>query len=105
MSVAETHWSFVPLKKPEVPKVGSPEVANTVDTFIAAKLESEGLEFNKLADKQNFDSPPNVRSDRIASNTMKYRPFSMTLLQMLTPSSSNDCWRRLPMVRDGRVTG
>ena len=51
MSVAETHWSFVPLKKPDIPKVGSPEVANTVDTFVAAKLESEGLEFNKLSDK------------------------------------------------------
>ena len=54
MSVAETHWSFVPLKKPDIPKVGSPEVANTVDTFIAAKLESEGLEFNKLADKRTL---------------------------------------------------
>ena len=54
MSVAETHWAFVPLEKPIVPELSSPEVANTVDGFIAAKLESEGLEFNKLADKRTL---------------------------------------------------
>ena len=35
-------------------KVGSPEVVTTVDAFIAAKLESEGLEFNELADKRTL---------------------------------------------------
>lgn len=54
MSVAETHWAFVPLKKPEVPKVGSSEVVTSVDAFIAAKLESQGLGFNKLADKRTL---------------------------------------------------
>ena len=54
MSVAETHWASVPLKKPEVPKVGSPEVMTTLETFIAAELESQGLGFNKLADKRTL---------------------------------------------------
>src|SRR4051812_38496717 len=43
-----SHWSFVPPKRPEVPKDGS---ANPVDAFIEAKLKERGLKLSSEADK------------------------------------------------------
>jgi mono/diheme cytochrome c family protein len=40
----ESHWSFVPATKPEVPKVEKKDwVKNPIDTFVLARLEKEGL--------------------------------------------------------------
>ena len=54
MSYAETHWAFVDLEKPSLPKVVGLEMATPVDAFIASKLEAEGLSFNELADKRSL---------------------------------------------------
>lgn len=47
---AREHWSFVPPKRPAVPKTALP-VANAIDTFVRAQLEKEGLKPASQADK------------------------------------------------------
>ena len=48
----ETHWAFVPPKRPEVPAVKDGSWArNHIDRFVLAKLESQGLHPSPEADK------------------------------------------------------
>lgn len=50
----EIHWSFAPVKKPELPAAGEAWAANPIDRFIAEKLESSGLEPNPPEDLRRF---------------------------------------------------
>lgn len=44
------HWSFQPIKRPEVPKVKqTAAIANPIDAFLLAKLEGHGYQFNEPA--------------------------------------------------------
>ncbi len=46
------HWSFIPPERPDLPKVQQSEwPKNSIDYFILAKLEKEGLRPNSPADK------------------------------------------------------
>jgi uncharacterized protein DUF1553/uncharacterized protein DUF1549/cytochrome c len=46
----DPHWSFVAPKRPAVPKTQSP-VGNSIDAFIRARLEKEGLKSSPEADR------------------------------------------------------
>ncbi|MEO8614931.1 MAG: DUF1553 domain-containing protein [Luteolibacter sp.] len=50
----EPHWSFVTVKKPEVPKTGDGWAANPIDRFIAERLEKAGLKPNPPEDLGRF---------------------------------------------------
>src|SRR5579864_9352836 len=40
----EKHWSFIPPKRPEIPKVSNPNwVRNPIDAFVLERLDREGL--------------------------------------------------------------
>lgn len=44
------HWAYQPIKRPPVPEVmHSATVANPIDAFLLAKLESHGYQFNETA--------------------------------------------------------
>ena len=45
------HWSFQPVKRPDVPKSGNPFVKNEVDEFVLAKLKEKGLMPSAPADR------------------------------------------------------
>src|SRR5688572_10752261 len=48
----ETHWSYFPPRRPELPKVRQPDwVHNPIDNFVLARLEQEGLNPSPEADK------------------------------------------------------
>jgi mono/diheme cytochrome c family protein len=48
----EKHWSFIPVVRPEVPRVTRAAwVRNPIDAFIAARLEAAGLEPSAETDK------------------------------------------------------
>ena len=48
----ETHWAFVPPKRPAVPEVKDKTwVRNPIDNFVLARLEAEGLKPSPEADK------------------------------------------------------
>jgi len=48
----DTHWAYVPPKKPEPPAVSDQAwLRNPIDNFVLAKLESEGLKPSPEADK------------------------------------------------------
>ncbi|MEY4242866.1 MAG: hypothetical protein RLZZ245_451 [Verrucomicrobiota bacterium] len=49
----EEHWAFTPIEKPAIPKLAenSAEVANPIDAFILARLETEKTKPSPLADK------------------------------------------------------
>lgn len=53
MSVAETHWAFVPLEKPDVP-ASSRASGNEVDAFVLKKLREEGLQQTAETDKRSL---------------------------------------------------
>src|SRR3954469_7247837 len=46
----QLHWSFEPIRRPEVPQPSEP-VANPIDTFLFARLDREGLKHAKEADR------------------------------------------------------
>ncbi len=49
------HWSFEPVKRPELPEVSNPSwVRNGIDAFILARLDAEGLEPSVEADKNTL---------------------------------------------------
>ncbi len=50
----EAHWSFIPVKRPELPEAGKTWAANPIDRFIADKLEGAGLEPNPPEDLSRF---------------------------------------------------
>jgi mono/diheme cytochrome c family protein len=48
----EEHWSFEPIKKPELASIGQSDwVSNPIDTFIMKRLDEQGLSPSKSADK------------------------------------------------------
>jgi hypothetical protein len=47
-----SHWSFQPVKRPEVPKVGN--APTPVDAFLAASMTKEGLDFAPEADRATW---------------------------------------------------
>ena len=47
---AKAHWSFQPIRRPEVPKAG----ANPIDGFLYSALQKEGLTFAPPADKRTL---------------------------------------------------
>ena len=48
----ETHWAYLPPKRPEPPAVMTPSwVRNAIDNFVLARLEREGLKPSPAADK------------------------------------------------------
>lgn len=50
----EAHWSFVPVKRPEVPDAGKGWAVNPIDHFIAAKLDQERLKPNAPEEDRRF---------------------------------------------------
>ncbi|MEO7650770.1 MAG: PSD1 and planctomycete cytochrome C domain-containing protein [Bryobacteraceae bacterium] len=52
---AQSHWSFIAPKRPQPPAVKEASwVRNPIDTFIAARLEAEGLKPSPEADKRTL---------------------------------------------------
>jgi hypothetical protein len=51
---AKAHWSFQPVRRPEVPETRNTKhkTRNTIDRFLLAKLQAAGLEFAPPADKR-----------------------------------------------------
>jgi hypothetical protein len=46
------HWSFQPIRRPELPRVKAPErIASPIDAFLLARLESQELGFSQEADR------------------------------------------------------
>ncbi len=50
----EMHWSFAPVKKPEVPTAGKGWAANPVDHFISEKFEASNVKPNPPEDPARF---------------------------------------------------
>ncbi len=47
----QQHWSFVPIRRPALPKLDTKRVAHPVDRFVISRLEAEGLPPAPAADK------------------------------------------------------
>src|SRR5258705_8608794 len=51
-AVWQKHWSFIPPKRPDLPKVNDAGWArNAIDSFVLARLEKEGLKPSSAADR------------------------------------------------------
>ena len=50
----EAHWSFAPVRKPELPVAGEGWAANPIDHFIAEKLAASNLKPNPPEDTRRF---------------------------------------------------
>ncbi len=50
----EQHWAFVPVEKPEVPRMNSNWVKNDIDQFILEKAEKQGLKTSGIAPKEDL---------------------------------------------------
>ncbi|MCE9566426.1 MAG: DUF1549 domain-containing protein [Planctomycetes bacterium] len=53
--IADSHWSFQPLKRPAVPAIpNSQSACNDIDRFIIAKLSDKGLSLSREADRRTL---------------------------------------------------
>lgn len=50
----QTHWSFLPPRRPDLPKIEGSWVRNPIDHFILARLEAEGLRPSPETDKSTL---------------------------------------------------
>src|SRR5438309_9644253 len=51
----ETHWAFVPVRRPAVPEVSDPAWShNPVDCFLKARMVSEGVEPAPAVDRRTL---------------------------------------------------
>lgn len=53
----DEHWSFKPISRPALPEIDQPShrwAETEIDTFVAARLEQEGLTPSPLADKETL---------------------------------------------------
>ena len=50
----EPHWAFMPVKRPEEPKVEEGFAANPIDRFVVAKLDEAALQPNAPEDPRRF---------------------------------------------------
>jgi hypothetical protein len=52
----EQHWSYAPIRKPEVPTIEAlaNEITNPVDAFVLHRLAREGIKPSELADKRTL---------------------------------------------------
>src|SRR5207245_2320833 len=50
----QKHWSLIPPRRPQLPKVSIPWQVNAIDFFILARLEQEGLQPSPEADQRTL---------------------------------------------------
>ena len=51
---AKTHWSFQPVKRPQLPKAAEGESKNPIDLLVNAKLKEKGLQLAEPANKRTL---------------------------------------------------
>jgi len=51
---AKAHWSFQPLRRPEVPRIAAGQPDNPIDAFVADMLAARGLAMNPEADPRTL---------------------------------------------------
>jgi hypothetical protein len=103
---AKQHWSFKPIKKPEVPKPKShlkTWIQNDVDIFVLAKLEEKGLLPTPPADKWTlirrayFDligMPPSPEEVEAFINDESPEAWSKVLDKLLASKHYGERWGR-----------
>ncbi|MGA2017655.1 MAG: PSD1 and planctomycete cytochrome C domain-containing protein [Opitutaceae bacterium] len=86
--VGREHWSFLPVRKQQVPAVADPPWCRTpVDNFILAKLEEAGLKPNPPADRYTLI--------RRATFDLTGLPPTEDEVQRFLADSSPDAWARV----------
>jgi hypothetical protein len=102
----EKHWAFVAPTRPDVPDVEQPEfVANAIDRFVFARLNSEGVQPAPRASKERL-----IR--RVYFDLIGCRPrqpksmrFWLTILRQPTKRSWTSCFNHLITVSAWRSIG
>lgn len=98
------HWSFQPITKPLIPDVANAELIRTpIDSFLLAKLESQGLSFGSEADRETllrriyFDLtglPPSIEAiDRFAADESP-EAWSKVIDELLGSIAYGERWGR-----------
>ena len=92
-AIWESHWSFIPPVKPDVPKIINEDwAANEIDNFIARKIEAKGLKPSEKATKEKlirrvyFDLtglPPNIDAIDIFLKDTDSNAFEKVVDQLL----------------------
>ncbi|MBI1176419.1 DUF1553 domain-containing protein [bacterium] len=52
--ITTDHWSFQPVKRPPVPAINSPAVANAIDAFVLDRLNQKGLTPSPVASRETL---------------------------------------------------
>ena len=102
----EQHWAFVPPVLPELPVVSDTNWARTsIDRFVQAKLEAEGLKPSPLAEPETWmrrvhldllGLPPRPKTSTIFSKTwrlMARLPMSVRLTKYSNQTILENVWR------------
>jgi hypothetical protein len=98
------YWAFQPIRRPEVPQVRSTDrVRTSIDAFIIAKLEANGLGLNPEADRFTllkrayFDLiglPPSVEETRAFLNDESSGAYEAMIDRLLESKHYGERWGR-----------
>jgi len=98
----EPHWSFVPPKRPAVPKTRFP-VTNPIDSFVRARLEKEGLQPSPEADRSTLlrrvyldliGIPPSPEDVNAYVNDRSPEAFGKVVDRLLASPQYGERWAR-----------
>ncbi len=98
----EEHWSYQPIRKPDVPRPDGP-ATTTIDCFIVASLESQGLKLSpavgrrKLIRRASFDLlglPPTPEEVEAFVNDPDDDAFAKVVDRMLESPRYGERWGR-----------
>jgi mono/diheme cytochrome c family protein len=81
-------WSFQPVRRPDAPRIDAPvRVANTIDSFLLARLREKGLDFSPEADRRTLI--------RRASFDLRGLPPSVDEIDAFVADTSPTAYERL----------
>lgn len=116
-ATTKSFWSYKPLRRPSVPKVGNPAwSANPIDAFIYKRLEAKGLKPNSLASRRelirraSFDItglPPTLEEVEAFENDKSPNAWEKVIDRLLSSPHYGEKWARhwLDIVRYAESNG
>ena len=81
------HWSFLPIKNPEIPKIDNGKVNNPIDNFVLKKLETQNIQSMGVATKEQLI--------RRVTFDLTGLPPSLEEINNFLKNNSNDAFEKL----------
>jgi hypothetical protein len=103
MEEASHHWSYQPIRRPAVPRVGQSRISSPVDALLLVKLAQKGLAFSPPAEKRALlrrayydliGLPPTMEQIQAFERDPSPQAFEKVVEQLLASPRYGERWGR-----------